>query len=116
MKPLGRLHLILIVVTASRAVAAPGAPAAGTPPLSIEVALTGSLGYDNNVYLVDQGPLGRVHSLVSTVGAKVGAKFASGASASYAATGSRFWDASDEDNVKHQLAAGFKPELLSWGR
>jgi len=108
MKPLGWLHLVLIVVTAYRALAAPVAPKAGTPPSPIEVALTGSLGYDNNVYLVDQGPLGRVDSLVSTFGAKGGAKFASGASASYAATGSRFWDASDEDNVRHQLAAGFK--------
>jgi hypothetical protein len=86
--------------------AAPAAPAAAPSP--VEVAFTGSLGYDNNVYLVDQGVLGRVDSVVSTVGAKVGTQFACGASASYAATGARFWNASDEDNVKHQLTAGYK--------
>jgi hypothetical protein len=84
------------------------APAAAAAPSPVEVAFTGSLGYDNNVYLVDQGTLGRVDSVVSTVGAKVGTKFTNGASASYAATGARFWNASDEDNVKHQLAAGYK--------
>jgi hypothetical protein len=84
------------------------APAAAAAPSPIEVAFTGSLGYDNNVYLVDQGVLGRVDSVVSTVGAKVGTQFGCGASASYAATGARFWNASDEDNVKHQLAAGYK--------
>ena len=81
--------------------------AAPAKPGVIEAAVTGTLGYDNNVYLVDQGPLGRVDSVVSTVGAQVGARFASGAYASYAATGSRFWNSSDEDNVKHQLAAAY---------
>ena len=90
------------------AAAAPAAAAAAAAPSPVEVAFTGSLGYDNNVYLVDQGTLGRVDSVVSTEGAKVGTPFGCGASASYAATGSRFWNASDEDNVKHQLAAGYK--------
>ena len=107
MKTNGRLSLLLILVTATRAVAAPAAPAAAQLTSPIEVAFTGSLGYDNNVYAVDEGRLGRVDSLVSIVGAKIGTTFASGASASYTATGSRFWNASDEDNVKHQLAAGY---------
>lgn len=84
------------------------APTASLKPLAIETAVTGTLGYDNNVYLVDQGTLGRVDSVVSTVGAKISGQFTSGASASYAATGTRFWNASDEDNAKHQLAAGYK--------
>jgi hypothetical protein len=104
-----KTHLIAYLLIPSLVPCAyAAAPAAATAPSPVEVAFTGSLGYDNNVYLVDQGTLGRVDSVVSTVGAKVGTKFTNGASASYATTGSRFWNASDEDNVKHQLAAGYK--------
>lgn len=104
-----KTHLIAYLLIPSLVPCAyAAAPAAATAPSPVEVAFTGSLGYDNNVYLVDQGALGRVDSVVSTVGAKIGTKFTNGASASYAATGSRFWNASDEDNVKHQLAAGYK--------
>ena len=103
MKTTGRHRLLLALFTATCAFAAPA-----TQPRALETAFSGSLGYDSNVYLVDQGPLGRVDSVFTSVGAKVWGQFASGASASYAATGTRFWNASDEDNVKHQLAAGYK--------
>lgn len=104
-----KTHLIACLLTPSLVSCAyAAAPTAATAHSPVAVAFTGSLGYDNNVYLVDQGTLGRVDSVVSTVGAKVGTQFGCGASASYAATGARFWNASDEDNVKHQLAAGYK--------
>ena len=104
-----KTHLIACLLIPSLLPCAYAAvPAVAKAPWPVEVAFTGSLGYDNNVYLVDQGTLGRVDSVVSTVGAKMGTQFGCGASASYAATGSRFWNASEEDNVKHQLAAGYK--------
>ena len=104
-----KTHLIACLLIPSLLPCAYAAvPAVAKAPWPVEVAFTGSLGYDNNVYLVDQGTLGRVDSVVSTVGAKMGTQFGCGASASYAATGSRFWNASNEDNVKHQLAAGYK--------
>lgn len=107
--PSMKTHLIAcLLIPSLLPCACAAAPAVAKASSPVEVAFTGSLGYDNNVYLVDQGTLGRLDSVVSTVGTKVGTQLGCGASASYAATGYRFWNASDEDNVKHQLAAGYK--------
>jgi len=99
-------RFFLIATASSYAVAAQPSP---TQPKSspVEISVNTSLGYDSNVYLVDEGRLGRVDSAVSILGAKIGAKFASGAAFSYAATGSNYWNASDESNVKHVLATSF---------
>ena len=94
--------------------------AAAIPPISatspLELSLNSSVGYDSNVYCTDQGPLGRKGSGVATVGAKIGAKVASGASINYTPTATNYWDETSQDNVKNVLGAGWKNKVdaISW--
>ena len=118
------LTLLIVAISAHAAdpanAAAKPAPAATTPPVvaasPLELSLNSSVGYDSNVYCTDQGPLGRKGSGVATVGAKLGAKFDSGASVTYTPTATKYWDQTSQDNVKNVLGAGWKNkvEAISW--
>jgi hypothetical protein len=84
------------------------APAAKSP---FSCTLTGSFGYDSNVYLVNNGTLSRRESTLGTAGAKITAKLEPGILLSYGATASRYWDETSQDNVKHVLGAGWNRKI-----
>jgi Putative beta-barrel porin 2 len=111
--------LTLSIATAAEATT-PAPAAKATVPVAtkspIEFSVTSSIGYDSNVYLVNNGVLANRESTVSTLGAKVAAKFDSGVALSYSATENRYWDETSQDNVKHVLGASWanKLDAFSW--
>ncbi|MCX6937826.1 MAG: outer membrane beta-barrel protein [Verrucomicrobia bacterium] len=103
--------LTICSLLAGFSAAAAPAPATATAKSPYELSLSGSLGYDDDLYLVDTGLLKNTGSALTTVSAKISARFASGVTLTYTPTVSTFWDESKEDNVKHLLAAAWTQKL-----
>ncbi len=80
-------------------------PVPVAPQSPFELSVSGLIGYDDNLYLVDTGGLKDIGSTVSAAAVKISAKFPTGVSFVYAPTVSTYWDESKEDNVKHVLSA-----------
>lgn len=91
------------------------ANAAGSATLPIkapyEVSLASTVGYDDNLYLVNNGGLKDRGSMLYAVSAKIAAKTDHGVSVSYAPTITRFSDESKEDHVKHVLSSAWTKKV-----
>jgi hypothetical protein len=91
------------------ALAAPRVSAAPTPARpALATSLTGTLGYDDNLFLVDTGPLARRESGFATVAARLAWEPVPGLSFSYSPSLSAFFDEPGENHAKHLLASAAK--------
>lgn len=115
MKPGALLRLSLPLLAAF---AGPAAAAAPTPPPSaaLSVSLTGSVGYDDNVYAIDAGPLASIESGFAVATARLSTGFGPGVSLAYSPSVTAFFDQGMEDHVKHLLSGAWKQKagVFAW--
>ena len=76
-----------------------------------EVSLSSTVGYDDNLYLVNNGGLKDRGSALYAVSAKITGKVVSGVSVSYVPTVTKFSGESNEDNVKHVLSSAWTQKV-----
>ncbi len=90
--------------------------AAAPSPASWNLGVHTTIGYDDNVYGVDTGPLANIDSLFATLSARVAATPAKGVALAYAPVATRYFDAGREDHIKHVLSASWKQQAgtVSW--
>lgn len=90
-------------------------PAANTS-IPFETSFTGTLGYDDNIYLASIGPLADQASIVSSIAAKIAAQTPGGLTLTYNPAATQYWSRAVEDNIKHLTSAAWKNRIddLSW--
>lgn len=112
MRSVSRLRLASLALTAGLAFA----PTLVSAPPHLAVRLTGTLGYDDNVYAIDTGPLARLASPFSTLAASLALTPSPGLSLAYSPSATRYFEANRENHVKHVLATSWKQEAgrFSW--
>ncbi len=82
----------------------------------VQTSLSALVGYDDNVYGVDSGPLATIESPYSTLSARLALQAAPGLHLAYSPSLTRYFDASREDHDKHSLQGTWarKAGATSW--